>query len=124
MHSPVRVRESRYAILYSQARVRLKTKNQAIVKRQLLDFYFVFYSVLALPQTTYKEPSKYNEKSEPVAYRLGVRIFTSWQGKLVKLMSFANSDGDVADPWYTDRFDIAYSDIYRGCSALLDKINL
>lgn len=57
--------------------------------------------------------------------RNALRIFgEDKEGKLVKLMSFANSDGDVADPWYTDRFDIAYSDIYKGCSALLDKINL
>lgn len=57
--------------------------------------------------------------------RNALRIFgEDTEGKLVKLMSFANSDGDVADPWYTDRFDIAYSDIYEGCSALLDKINL
>jgi len=57
--------------------------------------------------------------------RNALRIFgEDKEGKLVKLMSFANSDGDVADPWYTDRFDIAYSDIYKGCSALFDKINL
>ena len=30
--------------------------------------------------------------------------------------------GDVADPWYSDRFDIAYADIYRGCDALLEYI--
>ncbi|MBQ7048168.1 MAG: low molecular weight phosphotyrosine protein phosphatase [Clostridia bacterium] len=57
--------------------------------------------------------------------RNALRIFgEDKEGKLVKLMSFANSDGDVADPWYTDRFDIAYSDIYKGCLGLLDKINL
>ena len=29
---------------------------------------------------------------------------------------------DVADPWYSDRFDIAYKDIYDGCRGLLDAI--
>ena len=28
--------------------------------------------------------------------------------------------GDVADPWYTDNFDQAYSDIYRGCLAMVE----
>jgi protein-tyrosine phosphatase len=26
----------------------------------------------------------------------------------------------VSDPWYTDRFDSAYSDILRGCKALFE----
>ena len=42
--------------------------------------------------------------------------------KIHKLMSFTSRGGDVADPWYTDRFDIAYRDIYDGCVALLDKL--
>ncbi len=41
--------------------------------------------------------------------------------KVVKLLDYANG-GDVADPWYTRRFDIAYSDIERGCKALLDTL--
>jgi protein-tyrosine phosphatase len=45
------------------------------------------------------------------------------EGKVYKLLSFAGSDRDVSDPWYSDRFDIAYEDIYRGAVALLDLIN-
>ncbi|MBE5742053.1 MAG: low molecular weight phosphotyrosine protein phosphatase [Clostridiales bacterium] len=41
------------------------------------------------------------------------------QGKVKKLLSFLGSDGDVADPWYSGNFEIAYQDIYRGCVALL-----
>ena len=44
------------------------------------------------------------------------------EGKVHKLMDYTARGGDVADPWYTDRFDIAYRDIYEGCSALLEKI--
>ena len=44
------------------------------------------------------------------------------EGKVHKLMDFTARGGDVADPWYTDRFDIAYRDIYEGCAALLEKI--
>ena len=43
-------------------------------------------------------------------------------GKLSKLMSFAGSDADVSDPWYTDNFQKAYDDIYKGCAALLEKL--
>ena len=42
-------------------------------------------------------------------------------GKIHKLMDFAGG-GDVADPWYSDRFDVAYNDIFNGCKALLEKI--
>ena len=41
--------------------------------------------------------------------------------KVKKLLDYA-AGGDVADPWYTDRFDLAFADIKRGCEALLDAI--
>jgi len=44
------------------------------------------------------------------------------EGKIHKLLSFAGSDRDVADPWYSGRFDIAYDDIYTGCKALFDSL--
>lgn len=51
------------------------------------------------------------------------RIFGSDPGKKVhKLMDYTERGGDVADPWYSGRFDIAYRDIYDGCTALLNKI--
>ena len=43
-------------------------------------------------------------------------------GKIHKLMDYTSRGGDVADPWYSDRFDIAYSDIYEGCKALLSEL--
>ena len=39
--------------------------------------------------------------------------------KIRKLMDYTTRGGDVADPWYTDRFDVTYRDIYEGCEALL-----
>ncbi|MBQ6797561.1 MAG: low molecular weight phosphotyrosine protein phosphatase [Clostridia bacterium] len=39
--------------------------------------------------------------------------------KIHKLMDYTSRGGDVADPWYSDRFDIAYRDIRDGCEALL-----
>lgn len=42
--------------------------------------------------------------------------------KIHKLLSYAGRDSDVSDPWYSDRFDIAYSDIYEGVTALFDNL--
>ena len=43
-------------------------------------------------------------------------------GKVVKLLSFCGENADVSDPWYSDRFDIAYKDILRGCEAFYEKV--
>ncbi len=42
--------------------------------------------------------------------------------KIRKLMDYTSRPGDVADPWYSDRFDIAYRDIYEGCEGLLEAL--
>lgn len=44
------------------------------------------------------------------------------QGKIRKMMDYTDRGGDVADPWYSDRFDIAYRDIYDGCVGLVREI--
>ena len=44
------------------------------------------------------------------------------ENKIRKLLEYTGSDRDVSDPWYSDRFDIAWRDIYAGCSALLEKL--
>ncbi len=43
-------------------------------------------------------------------------------GKIRKLMDYTERGGDVADPWYSGRFDIAYRDIYDGCAGLMADI--
>ena len=42
--------------------------------------------------------------------------------KVHRLMDFTGRPADVADPWYSDRFDLCYRDILRGCEALLDYL--
>ena len=42
--------------------------------------------------------------------------------KVKKLLDFTSRGGDVADPWYTGRFDTAYRDIVEGCEALYNKL--
>ena len=44
------------------------------------------------------------------------------KNKIFKLMEFAGENRDVADPWYTRKFDITYKDIYNGCKALLNHL--
>ena len=44
------------------------------------------------------------------------------ENKIRKLMDYTKRGGDVADPWYTDEFDVTYRDIYEGCEALLETL--
>ncbi len=43
-------------------------------------------------------------------------------GKVHKLLKFADCDRDVSDPWYSGDFATCYNDILLGCTALLDKL--
>lgn len=45
------------------------------------------------------------------------------EGKVHKLLEFADSDGDVADPWYTGNFNITYQNVLAGCKGLLKYID-
>ena len=42
--------------------------------------------------------------------------------KCKKLLSYVGEDGDVADPWYTRNFELAYEDVKRGLVALLASL--
>lgn len=46
------------------------------------------------------------------------------EGKLYKFLTFAGSDRDIADPWYTGNFDKTYEDIVEGCQGLLKHLNI
>ena len=47
----------------------------------------------------------------------------AWNGdpeeKVFKLLQFAGSGRDVADPWYTGDFQVTYDDVLEGCEAFL-----
>ena len=51
-------------------------------------------------------------------------------GKLSLLLSHVDPSDeerhgrDVADPWYTRKFNIAYDDITAGCTALFEKLTI
>ena len=40
-------------------------------------------------------------------------------GKVYRMMEHTQRGGEVDDPWFTRRFDIAYHDILEGCEAWL-----
>lgn len=44
-------------------------------------------------------------------------------GKIYKLLSFADSDRDISDPWYTGDFNATYRDVLEGCTALLTMLS-
>ena len=43
-------------------------------------------------------------------------------GKIYKLMSFAGTGDDVADPWYSGDFETTYNDILLGCKGFLNYL--
>ena len=62
-----------------------------------------------------------NRPLAPNVYQL--RLFgVDPNGKIYKLLRFADEDRDVADPWYTGNFDETYEDVLKGCTALLRMI--
>ena len=46
------------------------------------------------------------------------------EGKVYKFLTFAGSDRDIADPWYTGNFDATYNDVVEGCKGLLEFLAL
>ena len=42
--------------------------------------------------------------------------------KIIKFMTFAGEDRDVADPWFTGSFDVTYRDVVAGCSKIIEYI--
>ena len=44
------------------------------------------------------------------------------ENKVYKLLDFASSKGDIADPWYTGNFDETYEDVVEGCEGFLEYL--
>lgn len=44
------------------------------------------------------------------------------EGKIYKFLSFAGSERDIADPWYTGDFDSTYNDVIEGCEGFLEYL--
>ncbi len=46
------------------------------------------------------------------------------EGKIFRLLSFAGSEEDISDPWYTGNFEVTYRDVDRGCRGLLEYLQV
>jgi len=44
------------------------------------------------------------------------------EGKLYKLLHFAGSERDIADPWYTGNFDVTYDDVIEGLNGFIEYL--
>lgn len=42
--------------------------------------------------------------------------------KITRLLSWAGTERDIADPWYSGDFDATYEDVLEGCRALLEAL--
>ena len=49
-------------------------------------------------------------------------VYPEDRGKIRKLLEFAGSFRDVADPWYTGDFDATWEDVLAGCEGLLEAL--
>ncbi len=52
------------------------------------------------------------------------RIYGGDNGSKLSLLLDYCGGGEVADPWYTGNFDATWSDVTRGCRAMLEKIKI
>lgn len=43
-------------------------------------------------------------------------------GKVYKFLTFAGSERDIADPWYTGDFEATYQDVVEGCDGFLNYL--
>ena len=44
------------------------------------------------------------------------------EDKVHKFLTFAGSDRDIADPWYTGNFDATYNDVLEACDGFLKHL--
>ena len=44
------------------------------------------------------------------------------QRKIHKLLDYTSRPGDVADPWYTDDFEVTWRDVLEGCEGILASL--
>lgn len=45
-----------------------------------------------------------------------------YHDKIKKLLSYAGSNRDIADPWYSGDFETTFQDVWKGCLHLLEEV--
>ncbi len=58
------------------------------------------------------------ENMRDLAYEFG----SDPDEKIYRLLDFTDRPRDIADPWYTRKFDDCYEDVIKGCKGLLSKL--
>ncbi|MFV0362968.1 MAG: low molecular weight protein-tyrosine-phosphatase [Suipraeoptans sp.] len=93
--------------------------------RKILDDLGIDYSDKRARQIKYDDYDKFDYLIGMDTYNLRNmnRMFDNDpESKLYLLLEFAGEDGDIADPWYTNKFDTTYRDVVKGCEALLNRL--
>ena len=76
-------------------------------------------------QMTYKDYEYYDYVIAMDKYNVR-NIYSITNGdpkhKIYRLLDFSNHPRDIADPWYTDNFELTYDEITEGCKCFLDTI--
>lgn len=107
--------------IYPYARAKLKEKGIPFERRRARritpDDYRQFDLLIGMDDANIRNMCRFfNEERRTddieARYREGKKIFC--------LSEFYGSDRGIADPWYTDNFELAYSDIERGCRGLCE----
>ena len=76
-------------------------------------------------QMTYKDYEMYDYVLAMDKYNIR-NIYSITNGdpkhKIKRLLDYSSNPRDIADPWYTDNFDLTYQDVVEGCKAFLDYL--
>lgn len=98
--------------IYYLAKEKLEEKNIPIVKRKAiritLDDYQKYDFILGMEEANIRNIERI--------------IGNDIDNKISKLLDYSNNPRDIADPWYTGNFEIAYKDILEGCNYFLDYL--
>lgn len=98
--------------IYYLAKEKLEEKNIPIVKRKAtritLDDYQKYDFILGMEEANIRNIERI--------------IGNDIDNKISKLLDYSNNPRDIADPWYTGNFEIAYEDILEGCNYFLDYL--
>lgn len=98
--------------IYYLAKEKLEEKNIPIVKRKAtritLDDYQKYDFILGMEEANIRNIERI--------------IGNDIDNKISKLLDYSNNPRDIADPWYTGNFEIAYNDILEGCNYFLDYL--
>ncbi len=94
--------------------------------KQIMQKYHIPFGHHAARQITKRDYAEYDYiiGMDTANIRNMHRIFGGDpEGKVYKLLSFAGSGRDVADPWYTGDFETTYRDVLAGCMGLLEDLS-